>query len=197
MFTDWLRKVFRGILQAIGATLVRWHISANALTVAGCLLNIGAAVIVALGNLRWGGVVLIIASACDALDGTVARAAGGETKFGAFLDSFLDRISESAVLIGLAWYYMGMPGRTEELLAYLAIVGSMLVSYARARAEAIGISCKGGLLTRVERCMLLVVALLVGYPAPALWILAIGTPLTAFYRAWVIYKNTQEQPAHP
>lgn len=194
MLTDWLRKLFKGILQAIGGTLARWGISANALTITGCLLNIGAALIIAQGHLRWGGVALILASAFDALDGTVARTMGQETKFGAFLDSFLDRISESAVLLGLAWYYMGLPGRTEELLAYIAVVGSLLVSYARARAEAIGVACKVGLLTRVERCGLTILALLAGYPALALWILAIGTPLTALHRVWTIYQHTRNAP---
>ena len=195
MFTDWLRKVFSGILGSIGKGFVRLGISADLLTFIGCLLNVGTAIIIAQGHLRWGGVALLCASGFDALDGTVARASGGATRFGAFWDSFLDRISESAVLLGLAWYYMGQPGTTEELLAYVAIVGSLLVSYARARAEALGIECKVGLLTRVERCGLMILGLLLRLTTPLLWILAIGAPLTAFHRAWHVYRQTKGQPA--
>jgi len=195
MFTDWLRKVFGGMLGAMGKGLVRLGIGANLLTLIGCLLNIGAALIIARGHLRWGGVALLFASAFDALDGTVARASGGSTRFGAFWDSFLDRISEASVLLGLAWFYMVQGAHTEVLLAYVAIVGSLLVSYARARAEALGIECKVGLLTRVERCGLIILGLITRLTAPLLWILAIGAPLTAFHRAWHVYRQAKDQPA--
>jgi len=195
MFTDWLRKVFGGMLGAMGKGLVRLGIGANLLTLIGCLLNIGAALIIARGHLRWGGVALLFASAFDALDGTAARASGGSTRFGAFWDSFLDRISEASVLLGLAWFYMVQGAHTEVLLAYVAIVGSLLVSYARARAEALGIECKVGLLTRVERCGLIILGLITRLTAPLLWILAIGAPLTAFHRAWHVYRQAKDQPA--
>ena len=194
MFTDWLRKVFGGVLGSIGKGLVRLGIGANLLTLIGCLLNIGAALIIAQGHLRWGGVALLFASAFDALDGTVARASGGSTRFGAFWDSFLDRVSESAVLLGLAWYYFLQGARTEVLLAYVAIVGSLLVSYARARAEALEIACKVGLLTRVERCALTILGLITHLTTPLLWILAIGAPLTAFHRAWHVYRQAEQSP---
>ena len=197
MLTDWLRKLLGGILEAIGGGLARLGVSANALTIIGCLLNIGAALVIASGRLRWGGAALILASAFDALDGTVARHMGQVTKFGSFLDSFLDRISESAVLLGLAWYYMQQPGQVEELLAYVAIVGSLLVSYARARAEAVGLECKVGLFTRVERCVIIIAALLLKLTTPALWVLAIGAPLTALHRAWHVYGQSKDQPLNP
>jgi len=194
MFTDWLRKVFGGILGAIGRGLVRLGIGANLLTLIGCLLNIGAALIIAQGHLRWGGVALLFASAFDALDGTVARASGGSTRFGAFWDSFLDRVSESSVLLGLAWYCLAQGAHTEVLLAYIAIVGSLLVSYARARAEALEIECKVGLLTRVERCALIILGLISHLTTPLLWILAIGAPLTAAHRAWHVYRQPEQSP---
>ena len=193
MFTDWLRKVFGGLLDKIGLTLVRWGISANAITIVGCALNIGIAAVLATGRLRLGGVLLIFASVFDAFDGSVARHAGAPTKYGAFLDSVLDRVSESAVLLGIAIWYMQQPGLTEEILAYVAICGSLMVSYTRSRAEGLNIPCKVGLLTRVERCILIIAALILGLTVPALWILAIGTPLTALHRALHVYQQSKGQ----
>src|SRR4030042_3497134 len=102
MFTEWLRKVTRWIAVPIANFLTRIGISANALTIIGCILTIVVATTIVMGHLRWGGALLIVAAALDGLDGTVARQKGKPTKFGAFLDSVLDRISESAILLGLA-----------------------------------------------------------------------------------------------
>lgn len=194
MFTDWLRKIFGNIASAVARILARIGLSANALTIIGCVLVIGVSFIIASGNFVLGGFLLIVTAGIDFLDGTLARQTNGGTKFGSFLDSFLDRISDSAVLMALAWYYMGQPGRIEELLAIIAIVGSMQVSYARARAEIIGIDCKVGLFTRVERFIVILAGLLTGWTSYALWILAIGTPITALRRAWYVYQRTKDQP---
>ena len=94
MFTDWLRKVSRGIIQPLATLLARLGISANAVTILGCLMNVGVAVVLATGRLRLGGVLLIAAAGIDGLDGSLARLNGRSTRFGAFLDSVLDRISE-------------------------------------------------------------------------------------------------------
>jgi len=194
MFTEWLRKVTRGITVPVANWLGRIGLSANALTIIGCLLTIAVGVVIATGRLRLGGWGLILAAGLDGMDGTLARQTGKPTKFGAFLDSVLDRVSESAVLLGLAWWYMGQPGRVEEFLAYIAIVGSLLVSYARARAEGIGVECKVGLLTRVERSVVIIAALILGLTPLALWILAIGTVLTALHRMVHVYTHTRDQP---
>jgi len=195
MFTDWLRRITKGILEPIAAFLARHGIHANTLTVFGCALNILVGIIVGMGYLRWGGVLLIIASAFDALDGTVARRVGRPTKFGAFLDSVLDRVSESAVLLGIAVWAMRVPGLWEELLAYIAIVGSMLVSYTRARGEGLGVSTKVGILTRVERCIVLIVGLVFHtLLLPALWVLAVGTVWTTLHRMYDVYRQVKDQP---
>ncbi|MBC7234530.1 MAG: CDP-alcohol phosphatidyltransferase family protein [Chloroflexi bacterium] len=194
MFTAWLRKVFGKSLDMIAAVLDRWGVTANALTIAGCLLNVGVGVLLALGYLRLGGVLLLGASGLDGLDGTLARIGRGPTKFGAFLDSVLDRVSESALFIGLAWHFMEQSGRTEVLLAAITLVGSLLVSYTRARAEGLGLDCKVGLLTRVERCLVLFLALTLGVIGPALWILAVGTWLTALHRVLHVYATVKETP---
>jgi len=193
MFTAWLRKVSRGFTEGVATVFVHVGLSANALTILGCLMNIGVAVILALGHLRLGGILLAFASIFDAFDGAVARRTGGATKFGAFLDSTLDRISESAVVLGLAIWYMTQPGFTGEILAYVTLVGSWMVSYTRGRAEGLGIECKVGLFTRVERCIVLVAGLVLGLQLPMLWILAIGTPFTGFQRVWHVYQNSKGQ----
>ena len=194
MFTEWLRKVFRGLMEPIAAVFVRLGFTANSITILGCLLNIAVAVVIATGRMRLGGILFIVTSAFDNVDGTLARLKGGPTKFGAYLDSVLDRVSESAVLLGLAWWYMGQPGHVEEILVYVAIVGSLLVSYTRARAEGLGIECKAGLFTRVERCVLLVAALVLGLVVPGLWILAIGTVFTATHRVVHVYLQVRDTP---
>jgi CDP-diacylglycerol--glycerol-3-phosphate 3-phosphatidyltransferase len=187
MLTEWLRRVFRGVLESIAGFFFRLGIGANTLTIIGALLNVGVGIVAAMGHLRWAGLFLGFASVFDALDGTVARRVGRVTKFGAFLDSVLDRVSEAAVLLGIAVWHMSQPGLTAEILAYMALIGSFLVSYTRARAEGLGVTCKAGIFTRVERCVLLIVALLLNLVYPALWILAVGSILTALHRVIHVY----------
>lgn len=194
MFTDWLRRMTKGLVEPIVTLFARLGIHANTLTLIGCALNIAVGVVIALGHIRLGGILLIGASAFDALDGNLARRLQRPTMFGAFLDSVLDRISEAAVLLGIAWWYMGQPGIWGEFLAYVAIVGSTMVSYARARAEGLGISTKVGLLTRVERCLLLIVGLTFNLLYPVLWILAVGTIGTTIHRIVDTYLKLKDQP---
>jgi len=196
MFTAWLRKTFGRLLDTAGRLLARMGISANALTIIGCLLNVIVGVAIAMGYLRLGGAGLLFASIFDAFDGTVARQVGRPTKFGAFLDSVLDRVSESAILLGLAWWYMAQGVFAGAILAYITIVGSLLVSYARARAEGLGVDCKVGLLTRVERCLILILALLFGLTYPALWVLAVGTLATSLHRVVSVYRQLGDTPLH-
>jgi CDP-diacylglycerol--glycerol-3-phosphate 3-phosphatidyltransferase len=188
MFTAWLRQVSRWFVEPLAAFLARLGLTPNALTVIGCLLNLVVAVIIARGDLLWGGIALAAASGFDAMDGAVARKVGQATKFGAFLDSVLDRVSESAVLLGLAYYDLQQGATLAAFLAFVAIVGSMLVSYTRARAEGLGVDCKVGFLTRVERCLLLIVALIANLTVPALWILAVGTVFTSIQRIWHVHR---------
>ena len=194
MLTNWFRRVFRNVIESVARVFGRIGMTANALTITGCLLTTAVSVIIARGHLQLGGALLIGTSAFDALDGTLARQLGKATKFGSFLDAVLDRVSDSSVLIGLAWWYMGQPGRLEELLAIIAIVGSMLVSYTRARAECVGVECKVGLFTRVERWLILIPALVLGLTLPALWVLAAGTLFTAAHRAVYVYLQVRDEP---
>ncbi len=194
MFTDWLRKVFRKAIEAIAGFFNRLGVHPNALTIFGCLLQVGVGVVLATGSLRLGGLLLAATSVFDAFDGALARQRGLVSKFGAFLDSSLDRVSEAGVLLGLAWFYMGQPGRVEEMLVYVALVGSLMVSYARARAEGLGLTCKEGLFTRVERTLALFIGLVTGWIVPALWILAVGSVLTAVHRMVSVYLKVRNEP---
>ncbi len=195
MFTQWLRKTFGPILDTVASWLVRLGLTANGVTVIGFLLNVGVALLAAKGRFFASGLLMGLSSVFDALDGAVARQTRGASTFGAFWDSVIDRLSESAIMLGLAWWYMGQAGRIEELLVYVVIVGSLLVSYTRARAEGLSLECKVGLFTRVERCLLLDIAFLSGLVTPALWILALGTFFTVGQRMLHVHRQAAKQPS--
>jgi CDP-diacylglycerol--glycerol-3-phosphate 3-phosphatidyltransferase len=173
----------------LGETLARWGLTPNLLTAVGLVLNLLVAAVIASGSLRTGGALLLLASGFDMLDGAVARASGTVTKFGGFLDSTIDRYSESLVYGGVLVYLLGTRDyRLGSLLILVATAGSLLISYARARAEAAGFQASVGLLARPERVLILAVGLLTGYVIPALWILAIGTHLTVITRMAHVWR---------
>jgi CDP-diacylglycerol--glycerol-3-phosphate 3-phosphatidyltransferase len=184
------REITRPALEAIGRTLARWHVSPDAMTYLGLVLTIGVAVIAALGEIRWAGVAYIFAAACDALDGTLARVSGRGSRFGAFLDSNIDRFEESIVFLGLIVYYAGIGGRWEIPLLLVVTVGSLMVSYTRARAEAVGVDCKVGFMTRVPRVALMIVAMILDQVLIALIILAVTTLFTSFHRMFHVWRMT-------
>ncbi len=173
------------VLDPLVRALVAIGITPNMLTVAGFLGNVGAAYLVATGELVTGGVLMLAFSALDMLDGAVARATGKASPFGAMFDSVLDRLSEAAVLGGIMVYQLEMENHEEAMLAFWAVVGSLMVSYVRARAEGLGITTmRGGLFTRPERVIVTGVALMFGLVRPALWLLAVVTLLTMAQRLW-------------
>jgi CDP-diacylglycerol--glycerol-3-phosphate 3-phosphatidyltransferase len=184
------REITRPALEAIGRTLARWHVSPDAMTYLGLVLTLGVAVIAALGEIRWAGVAYIFAAACDALDGTLARVSGRGSRFGAFLDSNIDRFEESIVFLGLIVYYAGIGGRWEIPLLLVVTVGSLMVSYTRARAEAVGVDCTVGFMTRVPRVALMIVAMILDQVLIALIILAVTTLFTSFHRMFHVWRMT-------
>lgn len=190
MLGERLREWTQGIRSAIARVLGGWGITPNMLTLAGYLLHLPAMAALAAGHLRLGGALFITASAFDALDGSVAREMGQATPFGAFLDSVLDRCSEGTVLFGLLLHYLNGGARLEPALIYVAMLGSLLVSYTRARAEGIGIPCKEGLFTRFERVILLAGGLMLKLTLPVLWLLAIMTVFTALQRIAYVRRQT-------
>jgi CDP-diacylglycerol--glycerol-3-phosphate 3-phosphatidyltransferase len=155
----------RGLLDPVVATLARAGVSPTAVTLFGLLLNVASGILVGLGRARAAGGLLLVAGACDALDGPLARRTGRATPFGAFLDSNIDRIDESAVLAGIAAYFQrsGLPYAGLMIVAtILALAGSLITSYARARAEGLGLECKVGAFERPERVVVIIAGLLIG-----------------------------------
>jgi CDP-diacylglycerol--glycerol-3-phosphate 3-phosphatidyltransferase len=163
------------------------------LTAAGVLGNIVAAVFAARGDFLPAGIIVLAASSLDFLDGALARATGRVTDFGSVFDSVMDRVSEAAILFGLLVYFSDRGGRTEELLAFAAVVGSFLVSYVRARAEIIGLSLREGLFTRAERVLVLSGGLVIDQVTPMLWILAILAGATAAQRLFLVWLKAPRQ----
>ncbi|NOZ06820.1 MAG: CDP-alcohol phosphatidyltransferase family protein [Chloroflexi bacterium] len=159
------------------------------LTIFGFLLMIPIGVILAWGHFRAGAILILLAGAFDGLDGALARLTDRVTSFGAFLDSTLDRYAEGVLYLGLLFFYLQQGQNLEVVLIYLTIVGSLLVSYTRARAEGVGVSCKVGLFTRFERIAVLVLGLLSGWMRPALVILALLSHVTALQRMWHVYRQ--------
>ena len=190
-----ISKFGRGWIAAplgqIAVWLEKTGISPNALTLIGFVLTVVVAVVLGMGQLLWGGLLLIFAALFDTLDGALARHAGKTTVFGAFLDSVMDRFSESVTLVALIWYYSGQAdGRTAVVLLAATIVGSLMVSYTRARAEAVNVECKEGFFQRTERIIVLILGLVTGWMLPVLWILAIFTNFTAVQRIYDVYRKT-------
>jgi phosphatidylglycerophosphate synthase len=192
MLTDFMRQWSRGVVVPI-TRLVGWSgVSPNLVTVAGFVLTAADAVVLSLGYVQAAGALLILAGVLDAIDGSLARMLGQVTRFGAFLDSTLDRYSEAVIFLGALIYTTNYGGtRNEILLIVVALVGSLMVSYTKARGEAIGIAIRGGLLTRFERIVILIIAMLLNELTVAFWILAILTNVTALQRIWLVWKATR------
>jgi CDP-diacylglycerol--glycerol-3-phosphate 3-phosphatidyltransferase len=194
-FTDWARESAQVITYPVGRVLGKLGVHPNTMTLLGSLLTVAVAVVLASGRLTLGGWLLVFIAPIDALDGALARVVGRKSRFGALLDSTLDRVSEAALLAGLAAHYLQQGDSTGVMLSIVAVAGGALVSYTRARAEALGFTCKVGVLTRLERMAVLVIGLIVGWPTVALWVLAVGTALTAIHRVVYVYLQSRRSPS--
>ena len=182
-------------------------VTPNTLTVLGLILSILTAVIIAQGLFLAGGLLVLFAGIFDMFDGALARARNASTTFGAFFDSTLDRYSESIILFGLLFYALQKPVMQDRYwpfryeqswmisLVFIAAVGSLMVSYARARAEGLGLECKTGLLARPERVVILALGLLTGAVIWALVILAIFSNVTAIERIVHVWHATRQPVA--
>jgi CDP-diacylglycerol--glycerol-3-phosphate 3-phosphatidyltransferase len=167
-------------------------VTPNALTFVNLALNIVAAYVIATGHLLLGGVLVLVAGLFDLLDGALARFTRQTTKFGAVLDSTVDRICEAAILSGLLIWYVPQEGASLEIVLILAVlIGSFLVSYIRARAEGLGWQCQVGLFTRAERVIVLAVGLLINQVFVALCILAVFVFVTVVQR--LVHLSKQEK----
>lgn len=184
------KEKVRDFIKPFVLLLGRLGVTPNQLTVLGVALNAGVGAVIALGHVQLGGFLLILTSLFDLLDGALAKATGRGSKFGAFLDSTLDRYSEGCVLLGLLWLAVQRNQALDIYLIYVVILGSLMVSYTRARAEGLGLECRVGLLGRPERIAVLCLGLMLNLSQGALAILAIFTHLTALQRILHVRRVT-------
>jgi CDP-diacylglycerol---glycerol-3-phosphate 3-phosphatidyltransferase len=191
--TDLLRARFKGTLDPIAAFFNRLGLTPNTMTILGLVGNLVGAFFLAQGKMTLGGLFILAMGPVDALDGTMARLRGEPGKFGAFVDSITDRYSELAIFGGLLFYYTMEQNALAVLLVFLAASGSVLVSYVRARGQSLGFDTKVGLLTRVERYLILAPALLLNYPLAALWIIAIFANITALQRILDVRRRARKK----
>jgi CDP-diacylglycerol--glycerol-3-phosphate 3-phosphatidyltransferase len=195
------REISRPTLEAVGRILARWNVSPDAVTYLGLVLTIGVAILATLGKIRWAGVVYIFAALCDAFDGAVARASGKGSRFGAFLDSTIDRFEESIVFLGLIIYYaqpgtgsgggwLAVPGWITCAFILVAEAASLMVSYTRARAEAVGVACTVGFMGRPPRVVVMIAGMILDQVLIALIILALTSLFTSFQRMYHVWRMT-------
>ncbi len=193
-FETWVRRKAEALMSAIG----RVPLTPNQVTVVGVILTFIASGLVAFGQLRSAGVVLIFAGTCDILDGALARSTNASYPYGAFLDSTLDRYAEGAVYLGLAAYFVAAGGPLQRwlvLATLAALAGSFLVSYVRARAQSLGFTCESGLFARPERVVVTVVGLIFGgwVLYGVVFLLAVLTNLTALQRIREVWLQGRAQ----
>ena len=216
-YKDKLKVLAHGALDPVVNGLAAAGLRPNHMTILGLLFSLAAAYGFALGKFQVAALITCFAGVCDILDGQLARRTRGESKFGAFLDSTLDRLAEAAILVGIAWFYLfnlvdmaidpqrvfanlqrGLEPVTWAaiaLLAVLALVGSFMVSYTRARAEGLGLDCKVGWFERPERLVLIIIMGFCGLgpaiPAGLLVLMSLSFA-TAFQRMAHVWRNTRE-----
>ena len=186
---DIRRNLAYRITNPIVEILSKSGITPNALTLINLALNIVAAYVIATGHFLPGGILVLVSGLFDLFDGALARFIKQTTKFGAILDSTVDRISEAAILLGLLIWYLGRGGRLEIVLIFAVLIGSFLVSYIRARAEGLGWQCQVGLFTRAERVIVLAIGLLINQIFIALCVLVVFVFITVVQRLVYLWKQ--------
>lgn len=194
--TDYMRANTRFIIDPVVTYLARYRFSPDALTVVGMLSHFLFAWLIANGHMTWAAVAMFFIAPLDAFDGALARKLGRKQGgFGAFLDSTLDRLAEIILFGGFILYYVNQGDEVMLGVAYLAITGSIMVSYARARAEALGYDCKVGIASRVERYFVMISLLVLNLPQVALIILAAATYITLGQRMHYVWRQAYAAPS--
>jgi CDP-diacylglycerol--glycerol-3-phosphate 3-phosphatidyltransferase len=182
ILSDFLRMRYKKVLDSIAAFLNRLGLMPNTITLLGLAGSFAAAVLLAFGHFLAGGLVVLISGALDGLDGTMARLRKLPVEYGAFVDSVSDRYAELALFGGLLYYFMRQDDWLMAIGVYLAVGGSVLVSYIRARGGAVGMDTKVGIGSRFERYVVLVLSLLFSFPQVGVWIIAVLANITALQR---------------
>jgi CDP-diacylglycerol--glycerol-3-phosphate 3-phosphatidyltransferase len=189
--TDRMRVRFKSTMDAAGGFLLRLGLTPNAITLLGLAGAAAGSALLALGFIPAGGLVILLSGALDGLDGTMARLRGKASVFGAFLDSVSDRWSELFLFGGLILHYALEAHPFGVILSFAAAAGSLMVSYTKARAEGLGVECKVGLLTRMERYLVLCPTLILNIPLVGAALVAVFGTFTAIQRMWHVYRRTQ------
>jgi len=185
------KETFRQLIRPLVRVLSAMRVRPDALTATGWILSLGAATLFALGYTKTAGAVVIFAGFFDALDGAVARESNRMSDFGAFLDSTLDRLSESAIFIGIIFFYAASSRPYETLLACVAMAFSLMTSYTRARAEGLGLKCEVGLLERAGRVVILSLFSLLGLLTVGVALVALGALVTTAQRILHVRRLTK------
>ncbi len=186
-----LRKIVKTPLDAIASFLLRIKMQPNHITLLGLLGSIAAGVLIAFGHLLWAGLLAALMAPLDAVDGAMARLKGNPTIFGSFFDSVIDRYDELFLLAGLTYHFIQQANTWGMMLTFGAAAGSVLVSYTRAKAEALGLNAKVGFMTRIERSIVLIIGLLVGKPLVSVGIIAILANITAIQRIASVWQQSK------
>ncbi len=188
---DWLRNGFLKIMEPIIDIFIKAEVNPNTFTTIGFVVSLFSAYFFAVGSIRAGGALLLLAGIFDVMDGRVARATGQVTKFGALYDSTLDRYSEVIVFFGMIYYFVDAGHMLASVMAAIALGGSIMVSYVRARAEGLGFSCKVGIMQRPERIVTLGVTALIHvyvFIAGVVFV-AIFANITAIQRIYYVWAQ--------
>lgn len=187
------RYLWAKIVKAFAAA----HINPNVLTAIGFGINVFAAYLLAYGYFRWAGATVILAAIFDLTDGPVARVTERVTPFGGFFDSVVDRYSDLLLLVGLLVYYGRIYRFWYVTLVAVAMIGAVMTSYTRARAENLIPKCKVGFLERPERIVLIIIGALTDRMAPVLWVITIFSQLTVIHRVVFTYQQTRRMAQQP
>ncbi len=188
-----LQNKFLRLLDPLVRALAKRKIHANSLTLAGFVITCMAAVALSKGSLRTGGLLILLGGLCDGIDGNLARSTGKTTRFGALLDSVIDRYSEFVMFLGIAAYFILLKNHLILIVTFMALCGSIMVSYTRARAESLGFESKAGMTQRAERIVFLGFGALI-HPMVfklSVWLVAILANVTALQRLRKAYRQSK------
>jgi CDP-diacylglycerol--glycerol-3-phosphate 3-phosphatidyltransferase len=196
MLTRQIGQACNHLIHSIVRPFAASGINPNVLTVIGFAINLLAAYLFAYGYFRWAGAIVFLAGLFDMLDGRVARLSNRVTPFGGFFDSVLDRYSDLCLMIGLLVFYGRINRFWYVTLVALVMIGSVMVSYTRARAENLISTCKVGFLERPERMVLIIIGAMFDRMAPVLWVIAVLSTLTVIHRVVYTWQESRKLASH-
>ncbi len=190
MLSSWLRHRLDPVVYKLTPKRSSRALHPNLLTILGCLVNLSAGIVFALGWIFWGGILLLLGGFFDMMDGAVARQESRTSPFGGFLDSVLDRYADQFALFGILIYFVRAQALPWVVVTALAIMGATVTPYARARAENIINACRVGILERPERVIVLAAGALFGFLSYAVLVIMVLANVTVFQRIYHTYKQT-------